>query len=163
MSLTVASEGETAILAARVAALLRPGDVLAFDAPMGAGKTTFVRHLAAALGVAPGMVASPTYVLAHEYPTGRGWTLVHIDAYRLRSGEDLDAIGWDRMLAGGGVVVLEWAERVADALPPERVTWLRIRVPEARPEARPEVRPGTEPATARTFVFEGPIAQRLGT
>lgn len=149
------TEDDTATLAARVAMALQTGEILAMDGPMGAGKTTFVRHLAAALGVAPGLVASPTYVLAHEYPTDRGWTLVHIDAYRLRSGEDLDAIGWDRLLAGGGVVVVEWATRVADALPPERLTWVRIGVPETPV--------GAAPATARTFVFEGPLAQRLRT
>ena len=150
-NVTVASEDESAALAARVAAALRPGDVLAFDAPMGAGKTTFVRFLAAALGVAPGLVASPTYVLAHQYPTERGWTLVHIDAYRLRSAEDLDAIGWDRLLEGGSVLVVEWAERIAEALPRERVTWVRIAAP---------IREAM--TAARTFAFEGPIAQRLG-
>lgn len=142
---------ETARLAAAVARVLRPGDVVALEGPMGAGKTTFVRALAASLGVPAGMVSSPTFVLAHEYPTGTGWTLVHVDAYRLRSVEDLEAMGWDRLADPRNVVVVEWAARVAEALPVGRVSRVRIA----------PVGPGVQDSGVRSFEFEGEVGRRL--
>lgn len=138
----------SARLAGLLARVLIPGDILALDAPMGAGKTTFTRLLGEALGVPPGMIASPTFVLAHEYPTRAGWTLVHIDAYRLRSGEDLEAAGWDRLSDPRGVVIMEWATRVVEALPEGRVSWVRIEPVAGQPDAR-------------RFVFEGSLGERI--
>jgi tRNA threonylcarbamoyladenosine biosynthesis protein TsaE len=73
------SEDLTASLAAGLAAVLRHGDRLALRGDLGAGKTTFVRHLAAALGVPSGMVSSPTFVMANQYPARGGLELVHAD------------------------------------------------------------------------------------
>jgi tRNA threonylcarbamoyladenosine biosynthesis protein TsaE len=142
---------QTAALAGTIALALRPGDVLALDGPMGAGKTTFVRALADALGVPAGMVSSPTFVLAHHYPTRAGWTLVHIDAYRIRSGEDLEAMGWDRLADPRDVLVIEWADRVAPALPAARVSWMRINA----------VGVGTGDSGIRKIVVEGAVGGRL--
>jgi len=144
---------DTAALAARLAPLLRPGDILALDAPMGAGKTTFIRALAHALGTPPGLVSSPTFVLAHQYPTAPGFTLVHIDAYRLNSAEDLDALGWDRLAAGTNVVVIEWAPRIADALPLDRTSWLTIQ----------PLGQGPEDTGHRLFTLTGPLADHALT
>ncbi len=133
----------TASIARRLARLLRAGDIVRLSGPLGAGKTTLVRHLASALGVEPGLVSSPTYVLMNEYPIPgpnenaaereaegpdpdadptseptepRAGVIVHIDAYRLGSAEDLESTGWDT-LKGDEIVLIEWAERVEEALP----------------------------------------------
>ena len=98
---------------------LAPGDCLALTGPLGAGKTALVRGIAAGLGVADDrMVSSPTYVLVQEYP-GRV-PIYHIDLYRMvHPAEELADLGLDEMLADG-VVLMEWADRAAGALPRPR-------------------------------------------
>ncbi|MGH7243180.1 MAG: tRNA (adenosine(37)-N6)-threonylcarbamoyltransferase complex ATPase subunit type 1 TsaE [Phycisphaerales bacterium] len=123
---TSTSPEYTSSLAAGVAALLHSGDIVRLEGDLGAGKTTFVRGLAHALGVAPGLVSSPTFVLVNEYPLAserRGIRrLIHVDAYRLQSAEDLDSAGWDRYVTPAGTVqpgcavVIEWPARIADTL-----------------------------------------------
>jgi tRNA threonylcarbamoyladenosine biosynthesis protein TsaE len=102
--------------ATRMASLLRGPAVPALHGDLGAGKTTFVQCLAAALGVSR-PVTSPTSTLVGEYPLPDGRRLVHMDLYRLRPGTDLGAIGFDEYLHSGALVAIEWAERAADALP----------------------------------------------
>lgn len=106
--------------------LIRVGDVLLFDGPLGAGKTTLVRAIAGAMAVESGGVASPTFVMIHEYPITPGAPagspeLIHIDAYRLSGAEELDTLGWDTVIArvvpvpplqAGAAVIIEWAERL---------------------------------------------------
>src|SRR5262245_47994123 len=89
------SEAETLLLGGALGSLLRGGDVVLLDGPLGAGKTTLVRAVAAGMGLDTGAVASPTFVVVHEY----GDRLVHVDAYRLGSAEDLDSLGWDRLIS----------------------------------------------------------------
>ncbi len=148
-------------LAESVAAVLRPGDVLGLDGDLGAGKTTFVRYLARALGVTT-PVTSPTFTLANTYETARpgirvdrhsdeepapdsirgrnpgssdrppdsgadtafpsaGPSLLihHIDAYRLDGDADAEDLALSELLDSGGIVVVEWAERLT--LPPDRL------------------------------------------
>jgi tRNA threonylcarbamoyladenosine biosynthesis protein TsaE len=93
--------------------------VIALLGELGAGKTTLVHGLAAALGIA-GPVPSPTFVLVREYE-GRV-RLVHVDAYRLADADEALAIGLDEHLPGDGVTAVEWAERVAELLPEEALT-----------------------------------------
>ena len=102
--------------------LLKPGDLVALGGPLGAGKTQFVKGLAVGLGVPDDEpVTSPTFVLVREY-VGR-LRLYHLDAYRLAGADELLALGLDEMLADpGAVVAVEWADRVADALP--AAAWL---------------------------------------
>lgn len=107
---STASESETRDVGARLAATLAPGSVLLLAGDLGAGKTAFVRGLAAGLGVDAGEVTSPTFTLVHEYRGGR-LPLVHVDLYRLDRA-DLDDIGLDPDLAAEGVVAVEWAERL---------------------------------------------------
>jgi tRNA threonylcarbamoyladenosine biosynthesis protein TsaE len=109
---------------ARLARVLRPGDVIGLDGPLGAGKTTLVRSIATALGADARLVASPSYVIAHEYPIGTRASVVHIDAYRLGADDDLEAIGLDR-LGERDITIVEWAERLAGALP-EDIARIRI-------------------------------------
>jgi tRNA threonylcarbamoyladenosine biosynthesis protein TsaE len=114
-TLTTNSEEETRHEAAQLAADLAPGTVLLVSGDLGAGKTAFVRGLAAGLGIDPDEVTSPTFTLVHEYRGGR-LPLVHVDLYRLDRVE-LDEIGLDPDLAEGGVVAIEWPERLTRAIP----------------------------------------------
>lgn len=123
---TSTSTEYTQALASGLGAVLRGGDLLLLEGDLGAGKTTFVRGLARSLGVQHGLVSSPTFVLVSEYPLPlecRGIRrLVHVDAYRLTSGDDLDSLGWDRYtIPSGGpqpdcVILVEWPARIAEAL-----------------------------------------------
>ncbi len=110
-----ASEADTIAIAARLAAALEPGAVLLLSGDLGAGKTAFVRGVAAGLGLESDAVTSPTFTLVHEYRGGR-LPLIHVDLYRLDSA-DLDEIGLDGELAGRGVVAIEWPERLSRAVP----------------------------------------------
>lgn len=113
-----ASPGETVRFGRSLGEQLRPGDVLALIGPLGAGKTQLVRGLARGLG-APGPVTSPTFKLVNEY-AGRV-RLYHIDAYRLSGPGDLVALGCDEFFDGDGAAAVEWADRVAAALPEQRL------------------------------------------
>lgn len=110
----IGSAQEMQQLGEAFAGLLRGGELLALDGPLGAGKTQFVQGLARGLGVPPDCpVVSPTFVLVREY-AGR-LRLYHLDAYRLRDADELEALGWQEMRdERGAVVVIEWADRVVD-------------------------------------------------
>jgi len=116
------SEEATVRLAADLARLLKPGDMVALIGELGAGKTRFVRGLARGLGATEHAIQSPTYVLAQEHATPSGVPLVHIDAYRLEKDEDFDTIGWDRLRPRESIVAIEWADRLAWTLPEDRLT-----------------------------------------
>jgi len=124
-------EADTERVARRVAETLRPNDLVLLHGPLGAGKTRFVQGLAAGLGCAAGYVNSPTFTLVQEYD-GR-LPVFHVDAYRLRDGDEFLELGGDELLTAGGVTCIEWASRIADVLPPER---LDIRIAVVGPEAR---------------------------
>lgn len=137
-----ASEADTRAIAGRLAAQLQPGAVLLLSGDLGAGKTAFVRGVAAGLGLDPDAVTSPTFTLVHEYRGGR-LPLVHVDLYRLDSA-DLDEIGIDEELAGRGVVAIEWPERLSRAVPGA----LRVEIRDEGDDRRAIVvqAPGPEPA-----------------
>lgn len=109
---TIASTDAMGALGARVAAVLRAGDLVVLTGPLGAGKTTMTRGLGAALG-ARGQVSSPTFVLARTHPTTAGPDLVHVDAYRLSDPVELDDLDldWD-----GAIVVVEWGRGMVDGI-----------------------------------------------
>ncbi len=109
--------------AVRFARTLSPREsgatVVTLSGELGAGKTTFVQTLAHAFGVA-GQVTSPTFVIEKAYAlTGQAFArLVHIDAYRLEDAPQLEVLGWNEMIAdAGNLIVLEWPEKVAAAIP----------------------------------------------
>lgn len=114
MSLITTSPEQTQLLGEKLAALLRPGDVIAYYGDLGAGKTALTRGIAEGLGVRE-CVTSPTYTIVNEYLSGR-MPLFHFDMYRLSSSEELFDIGWEDYLARGGVCAVEWSENVEDAL-----------------------------------------------
>lgn len=103
----------------KLAGVLRPGDVVRLDGPMGAGKTTLVRAIATTLGADPRLVASPTYVIAHEYPIRDG-LLVHIDAYRLGEPDEVDSLGLDAL--DRAITIVEWPDRLDAQLPADSAT-----------------------------------------
>jgi len=106
---TTNSERETFALGENVAATLEPGTFVLLQWDLGAGKTAFVRGMAAGLGGSPDDVSSPTFVLIQHY---KGRTpLVHVDLYRLDSAAAVDDLGLEE-LASGAVVAIEWAERL---------------------------------------------------
>ena len=109
----------TRVIADDLAAVLRPGDIVRLQGEMGAGKTTFVRLLAQRFGIAPGAVSSPTFVIMNIYgDEGSDQpTLAHLDCYRLGDESELDALGWDRIIDGDAIVLIEWPERIDDAIP----------------------------------------------
>ena len=110
------SPEETRALALRLAAWLIPGDIIALNGELGSGKTEFVHGLAQGLKVPASVpVASPSFALVHEYP-GRV-LLVHLDLYRLENLPAEMLPDLEEYLAGGGVVAVEWASRLAPLLP----------------------------------------------
>ncbi len=111
-------------IGAAVGSLAEPNAVIALAGPLGAGKTQITKGIAEGLGVTDrGSVTSPTFVLEQEYP---GRLLVrHLDAYRLGGPEDLWDLGIDEMCRAGGVVVIEWADRAAEALPDDAL-WIHF-------------------------------------
>ena len=114
MQIQTHSPEETEAVGRKLAAQLRPGDVLAYYGDLGAGKTAFTRGLAAGLGVTE-PVTSPTYTIVNEYLSGR-LPLFHFDMYRLGSADELFDIGWEDYLNRGGVCAVEWSENVAEAM-----------------------------------------------
>ena len=116
----------TADVARQLAAMLGPGTCVTLEGQLGAGKTTLVRLLIEALGGEPRDVSSPTYVLLHAYATPR-LTVYHLDAYRIGGADDLEAIGFAELLEQpGAATIVEWASRVAEALPTRNRIDVRI-------------------------------------
>ncbi len=117
------SPEETRALGTRLAAHLRPGDVVLLDGNLGAGKSEFARGVARGLGVA-GPVPSPSFTILNVYEDGR-CPLYHFDWYRIESPEEIYEMGLDERLGGDGVALVEWSERAEECLP-ERA--LRVRL-----------------------------------
>jgi tRNA threonylcarbamoyladenosine biosynthesis protein TsaE len=113
---TTASPEETEALAARLAARLRAGDVVGVSGELGAGKTTFVRGAARALGVLE-PVSSPTYTIGHRYEAAT--PVAHLDLYRV-AGLDSEAWGDLEPYFDGSIAFVEWPEHGGEWLPPTR-------------------------------------------
>jgi tRNA threonylcarbamoyladenosine biosynthesis protein TsaE len=112
------SHDETLALAARVGTILRPGDVVALCGDLGVGKTVFAKGIARGLGVTDEVV-SPTFTLVREYDAPV--PLVHVDVYRLDHFQELYDVGFDELVGGASVTVVEWGDRVGAMLPAERL------------------------------------------
>jgi tRNA threonylcarbamoyladenosine biosynthesis protein TsaE len=120
MTTSLVSDSPEATTAAgeRLGARLGPGDVVGLTGELGAGKTCFVQGLVRGLGVTTA-ATSPTFVLVNEY---RGRVPVHhVDAYRTQSLTELLDLGLEELLAGGGVTLVEWADRCEPLLPPRTI------------------------------------------
>lgn len=119
LEFTAEDVAHTERLGRALAATLLPGTVIALIGTLGAGKTRLVQAVAAALGVPAGEATSPTFVLVNEY-RGR-LPIYHIDAYRLRDEDEFRELGPEEYFDSAGVTFIEWADRVEDCLPPERL------------------------------------------
>ncbi len=116
----VANLSETESLGRSLGPLLFPGAVIALIGPLGAGKTHFVRAVAEGLDVRnPAAVNSPTFVLIQEYPARL--PIYHFDAYRLKDWRAFQDLGTDEYFRGDGVCLVEWADKVPEAMPSERL------------------------------------------
>lgn len=114
---------ETKRMARSFAVDLEPGDVVCLEGDLGAGKTHFVKGMAAAFGIEESAVQSPTFTLINEYP-GR-LPLYHFDCYRMESVHEALEIGAEEYFYGEGVSVIEWPERIREIIPAEAV-WITI-------------------------------------
>lgn len=112
---------QTEAIAAELSASLRGGECIALRGNLGAGKTQFVRGLVRGLGGSPRSVSSPTFVLLNVYPDSR-LKVFHLDAYRVSGADDFETIGFSELLEQGGVVVVEWPDRVSSLLPSHRIS-----------------------------------------
>jgi tRNA threonylcarbamoyladenosine biosynthesis protein TsaE len=122
MRATTKSVDDTRALAAALAELARPGDLLLLAGELGAGKTAFAQGFGAALGVTD-PITSPTFTLAAQYD-GR-LTLNHLDVYRLEQLPEVADLGLPELLDEGGVTLIEWGDVIAPALPAD---YLEVRL-----------------------------------
>ena len=107
---------ETQALGERLGKTLKQGDVIALVGDLGTGKTCLTQGIARGVGIGPDeVVNSPSYILINEY-TG-AIPIYHIDLYRLENSEEIAELGLSEYMEGDGICIIEWAERMTDALP----------------------------------------------
>lgn len=100
--------------------LLEAGDLICLEGELGSGKTCFVQGVGRGLGIREA-IHSPTFILANEHRGGR-IPLYHVDVYRVTNSAEANGFGLEDYMGGDGVCIIEWAEKVSDALSPERLT-----------------------------------------
>lgn len=120
MKVLTRGPGETMRTGYRLGRLLKRGQTVCLYGPLGAGKTTFVKGIAQALGISERDIMSASFTMISEHPAET--PLYHIDLYRVEKGSDLETIGVEDYLGGDGVAVIEWAEK----LPLEDAVSVRI-------------------------------------
>lgn len=102
----------------KLGSLLSAGDILCLNGDLGAGKTTMTKSIGLGLGVED-YITSPTFALINEY-RGR-LPVYHFDVYRLEGVDDLFDLGFDEYFFGSGVCIIEWAEKISDLIPEDRI------------------------------------------
>lgn len=131
---------QTAYLANKLVTHLKPGQIIALEGDLGAGKTAFVRFLVDALGGDINQVSSPTFALLHIYEGSL--EIYHFDVYRFSDSNEFIEAGFEEYLYANGISIIEWAPLIRDILPPETL-WIHIALNEGYD------------STARTFTIEG--------
>ena len=120
------SAAQTERLGVRLGELLKPGDLVCLEGDLGTGKTCLARGISRGWG-AIYSATSPTFTLVNEYARALdGLPLFHLDCYRIEGAQEAVDIGLDDILDRPGVVMIEWPERIASVLPPERL-WITLR------------------------------------
>jgi tRNA threonylcarbamoyladenosine biosynthesis protein TsaE len=114
------SEDETYEMGRVLGRGLRGGELILLEGDLGLGKTVFARGVAAGLGARPEDVSSPSYTLVQEYTGGRK-PMFHVDLYRLDDPEDIGTLGLEEILSAGGVVLVEWGEKLPPYLRREAI------------------------------------------
>ncbi len=110
------SPDETQALGEKLGKTLKQGDVIALIGDLGTGKTCLTQGIARGVGIAPNeIVSSPSYILINEY--NGTIPIYHIDLYRLENSKEIAELGLSEYVEGDGICIIEWAERMADALP----------------------------------------------
>ena len=109
------SPADTLAIARALGEALLPGDVVALTGELGAGKTLFCKGIGNALGIPPDRIVSPTFTIVTEH--AGPIPLTHVDVYRIGSVREAEDIGIPELLAGDGVCLVEWGEKIADLLP----------------------------------------------
>ncbi|MFN0026100.1 MAG: tRNA (adenosine(37)-N6)-threonylcarbamoyltransferase complex ATPase subunit type 1 TsaE [Acidimicrobiales bacterium] len=140
------SAAETRRLAAALAELIRPGDLIVLSGDLGAGKTTFCQGLGAALGVV-GPLTSPTFTLHHRYQAvlnGQPLVVHHLDVYRLDELGQTIELGLPELLDSGSLTLIEWGDNIRPVLPADYLE-LRMELPELpEPNGPDEGSPGSD-------------------
>jgi tRNA threonylcarbamoyladenosine biosynthesis protein TsaE len=139
------SADDTRELAAQVAALARPGDLVLLAGDMGAGKTTFTQGFGRALGVTE-QVTSPTFTLVRTYEARI--PLLHVDAYRLDSLQEVIDLGMHELLDEGSVALIEWGDIIASMLPTDFLE-IRLEFGESDDDRRLRIRAVGPPWSSR--------------
>ncbi|GAB3659000.1 tRNA (adenosine(37)-N6)-threonylcarbamoyltransferase complex ATPase subunit type 1 TsaE [Glycomyces tarimensis] len=154
MRLTMPTAADTHEFGQRLAGLLRAGDLVILTGPLGAGKTALTQGIGAGLGV-DGRITSPTFVIARTHRAGTaGVPLVHVDAYRLESLDELDDLDLDTDVADS-VTVVEWGAGLAERLAESH---LEIAIERAADETRAVALHGRGGDwAARLAAFEQPV------
>lgn len=114
---------ETERIGSLLGTMLIPGDVIALAGELGSGKTTLVRGLAQGMGFLSEEISSPSFTLVNEYQGPL--PLFHIDLYRLGDVRELHEIGYEEYISEAGVAVIEWADRIRNAIPNESL-WITL-------------------------------------
>lgn len=152
-SVQLKSLSDTDRLARQLMEVLPSRSVIGIVGTLGAGKTRLTQALAVAAGVPQGDVTSPTFTLVHRYQTSENQhkrVLYHIDAYRIVDEDEFWELGVDEMFDEHAVTVVEWADRVADQMPPETL-WLQISLSD-------DATTRTVSFTGRSDLWENPVA-----
>lgn len=124
LEITSYSAEQTQQLGKLIGRLARAGDLLCLEGDLGSGKTCFVQGLGPGLGIAEAL-HSPTFILANEHRGGR-LPLFHLDVYRVRNADEAIGFGLEDYIGADGVCVIEWAEKIREALPQDRL-WITFR------------------------------------
>ena len=124
VTITSHTPRQTEEIGSLLGSMLAKGDIIALCGELGTGKTTLVRGMARGIGLEEGEVASPSFTLVNEYEGPL--RLFHIDLYRLADEKELIAIDYEEYLTADGVVVIEWADRLPQAIPADSL-WITLR------------------------------------
>ncbi len=134
MQYHVVNEAGTARLAARLAARLRPGDVVALSGGLGAGKSVFARAVMRALGVLDEALPSPSFSIIQQYQA-KACMIAHMDWYRLQDEDEIDMLGVREYLQPPWICLIEWPERAPGLLPSEAIN-IHMHVADESADAR---------------------------